>query len=195
VSYEKLTKANFLSLSSFFEARYGRYQSFLFRRPYGISDYRVRFNQDELQGNIDFGGVSSVQFELIEILTGTGDAPPTTFAADSGLTLDSEYGAVIQGGATFSTTVVSIKAGVEQRTQNREKLRRWTIDYGGLTLAQLLTLQDFFIARKGMAQTFLFPLPEGGGTVKCRFGQDNFTGIYDLNETGATGSLEIVEVF
>lgn len=196
VQYSTLKPSQFDALAAFFTARLGRYQSFLFRRPYAISDVRARFNQDELRGEQDRGGVSSVQLEVLEVLTGTGSTPPTTFAADSGenLPLTTRIAANITGGASFSTTVISIPAGVERRTQNRPNVRRWTIEFGGLALAEINTLLDFFLARKGQAQTFLFTPPEGGSAITCRFGQDDFSAVYENNETGWTGGVDILEV-
>lgn len=193
--WEDLKKSDLDALLNFFKDRKGRFQSFLFRRPYDLTDIRARFNQDSVQAEIDSGADQSrVEFELIEIHPGYADVPPTTFPADSGVEISNSYGAVLLGGSSHSTTVYAFAPGIEKRTTNRPTIRKWQIEYGGLTLGQLNTLEQFFVARKGQAQTFLFKPPGETTMVKVRFGQDEFNAEYYLGQTGAVGSLQLVEV-
>lgn len=194
VRYSALTKGALNDLELFFIARKGRFQTFLFKRPTSISEVRARFNQDSMVAEIDTGGLSSVEFEILETIPANEPETTTTFPADSGLTLASTFSAVASGGPTLATTVIFFAAGIEQRISNRPTVRQWSIDFGGLTWSELLVLQDFFLARKGMAQTFLIVPPGGASPIKVRFDQDDFTGVYQANQTGWTGSLNIIEV-
>lgn len=195
VKFSELKKPELDTLTAFFEARQGRLDTFLWRRPFSISDVRVRFNQDELRAQIDSGAdTSSCEIELLEVHLAYGDTPPASFAADSGVQIPSTYGATLTGGPSFSTTVVAAATGIEQRKANRPKIRRWTINYGGLDLSSLGTLEAFFAARKGRAQTFLFAPPGAGSTVKVRFDNDDFAATYLMGQTAVIGQLDLIEV-
>lgn len=197
VGYDPLKKSDLDTLAAFFEARQGRFQTFLWKRPFGAlgTEVRVRFHQDGLRAEIDSGSeLSSVELELLEVHPGYADTPPSAFVPDSGVEISNGYAATLSGGPTFSTTIITNATGIERRTVNRPRVRRWEIDYGGLDLAALASLEAFFVARKGKAQTFLFRPPGSATTVKARFDQDEFAGEYLQGQIGVTGSLSIVEV-
>jgi len=68
---------------------------------------------------------------------------------------DISYGSV--GGPEFSTEIVTLGSGYEQRNQNWAHPReRWEVAYGVNTEAKLAALVTFFMARKGMAVGFRF---------------------------------------
>ena len=68
---------------------------------------------------------------------------------------DISYGS--SGGPEYSTDVVILGGGQEQRNQNWEYgLERWNVAYGIKTIAQLQTLLEFFHARAGKAFGFRF---------------------------------------
>ena len=68
---------------------------------------------------------------------------------------DISYGSV--GGPEFSTEIVTLGSGHEQRNQNWAQPReRWEVAYGVDTEAKLTALTAFFMARKGMAIGFRF---------------------------------------
>jgi uncharacterized protein (TIGR02217 family) len=63
------------------------------------------------------------------------------------------YGAA--GGPQFSTTVVRVASGAEQRNANWARpLGKWELGERLLTRSELQTLQDFFMARLGRAHGF-----------------------------------------
>lgn len=193
--WDEMKKSEWQALLSFFQSRLGRYQSFLFYRPYSLTQVRGRFNQDRLEAQIDSGtDLTSCEVEVIEVHPGYADTPPTTFAANSGIEISNSYRATLKGGSTHSTTVYAFASGIEKRTSNHPTIRQWQIDYGGLTVGELNTLQAFFVARKGQAQTFLFKPPGEASTVKVRFAQDEFTGEYFAGETAVTGTLDLIQV-
>lgn len=195
VKYGPLKKSELDTLTAFFEARQGRLDTFLWRRPFSIADVRVRFNQDVLRAQIDSGADGSLcEIELLEVHLAYGDTPPASFAADSGIEISNVYGAVLTGGPSFSTTVVAAASGIEQRKANRPNVRRWTINYGGLDLSGVGVLETFFASRKGRAQTFLFRPPGSGSTIKARFDNDDFAATYLMGQTAAIGQLDVVEV-
>ena len=195
VRWKELKKSEVEPLRDFFVDRRGRYQSFLFKRPFQLDEVRARFNQDRFEAQLDYGGVSSVELEVLEVLPALSPETATNFPPSGGVTISSDFSAAVTDGPTFGTTVVSYGPGVEKRVENRPELQRWTIDYGALTYSQLLDLVNFFVARKGMAQTFQFyPPGETVFAVPVRFGSDRFDAHFDINETGATGSIDIVEV-
>lgn len=68
---------------------------------------------------------------------------------------DISYGS--QGGPEFSTEIVQLGSGHEQRNQNWTYSReRWNVAYGVTTADLLAALIDFFYARKGRAIGFRF---------------------------------------
>lgn len=68
---------------------------------------------------------------------------------------DISYGSA--GGPEFSTEIITLGSGHEQRNQNWAHPReRWNVAYGVTTKALLQTLITFFMARKGMAVGFRF---------------------------------------
>lgn len=65
------------------------------------------------------------------------------------------YGAT--GGPTFSTTVISMATGFEQRNQNWERARgRWRVGHNLKFDAELSDLISFFRSRRGRARGFRF---------------------------------------
>lgn len=61
------------------------------------------------------------------------------------------------GGPEFSTEIITLGSGHEQRNQNWSQPReRWNVAYGVDTKIKLNALVDFFMARKGMAVGFRF---------------------------------------
>jgi len=69
--------------------------------------------------------------------------------------VDISYGS--NGGPEFSTDVIVLGGGHEQRNQNWQyPLERWNVAYGVKTLEQLQALQTFFYARAGRAIGFRF---------------------------------------
>lgn len=193
--WDELKKSEWQALDAFYGARLGRYQSFLFYRPYSITQVRGRFNHDRIEFNIDSGtDLTSCEVEVIEVHPGYADTPPTTFAADSGVEISNNYRATLVGGSSHSTAIYTFAPGIEKRTTSGSSIRKWQIDYGNLTLGDLNTLQGFFVARKGQAQTFLFKPPGEAPTVKVRFAQDEFAGEYYPGQTAASGTLELIQV-
>lgn len=68
---------------------------------------------------------------------------------------DIAYGST--GGPEFSTEIITLSSGHEQRNQNWAHPReRWNVAYGVDTKTKLTSLVDFFMARKGMAVGFRF---------------------------------------
>jgi uncharacterized protein (TIGR02217 family) len=68
---------------------------------------------------------------------------------------DISYGSV--GGPGFLTEVIEMSSGYEQRNQKWVYPReRWNVAYGIKTKALLITLRDFFMARRGRAYGFRF---------------------------------------
>jgi uncharacterized protein (TIGR02217 family) len=64
------------------------------------------------------------------------------------------------GGPEFSTEIVEVGDGSEQRNQRwRFPKERWNVSYGVRTAAQLAALRTFFQARSGRARGFLFRNP------------------------------------
>ena len=195
VRYNQLKKSELQSLQTFFSDRRGRYQSFLFKRPFQLTEVRARFNQDRFEATIDFGSTSSVELEVLEVLPALSPETATSFPPSAGTSLPDNFSAAVTGGPTFGTSVISYAPGVEKRVETRPEVRRWTIDYNALSYSQLLDLVNFFVARNGKAQTFQF-LPPGETllSVPVRFDSDRFDAHFDINETGATGSIDLVEV-
>jgi len=75
--------------------------------------------------------------------------------AEVRLPTDISFGS--QGGPEYSTDVVILATGREQRNQNWEESRaRFDISYGVKTPTQLATLITFFRARRGVFQGFRF---------------------------------------
>ena len=62
-----------------------------------------------------------------------------------------------KGGPSFSTVIVRTDSGAEYSIQRWAQSRgKWNVAYDVQTLAQLLTLQEFYQARGGKARGFLF---------------------------------------
>lgn len=62
-----------------------------------------------------------------------------------------------EGGPEFSTEIITLGSGHEQRNQNWSQPReRWNVAYGVDTEPKLLLLREFFMARRGMAVGFRF---------------------------------------
>ena len=71
------------------------------------------------------------------------------------LPVDIEQGA--QFGPTFSTTVLQLSSGKEQRNQNRgRQLCAGDIAYGIQSKTDYMAVRTFFYARRGRARGFLF---------------------------------------
>lgn len=69
--------------------------------------------------------------------------------------VDISYGS--RGGPEFSTDIVVMQSGYEQRNSNWSQARlRYNVAYGVKTKAQLDNLISFFRARKGQAEGFRF---------------------------------------
>lgn len=68
---------------------------------------------------------------------------------------DISYGSI--GGPEFSTDVVRLSSGFEKRNANwTYPGERWNVAYGINTKEKLISLRDFFYARKGRAYGFRF---------------------------------------
>lgn len=68
---------------------------------------------------------------------------------------DISYGS--QGGPGFDTAIIEIDTGAEERVSRRSSPRySYNVAYGVKTFAQLVTLRDFYNARKGAAYGFRY---------------------------------------
>lgn len=68
---------------------------------------------------------------------------------------DISYGS--KGGPKFSTTIIRLKSGHEQRNVNWQyPLHMYDVSYGVKTQAQMAALRSFFMAMFGQAHTFRF---------------------------------------
>lgn len=101
---------------------------------------------------------------------------------------DISYGA--SGGPEYSTDIVEIASGYEQRNANWQQSRaRYNVAHGVKTKTQLDALIAFFRARKGMANGFRFKdwsdYAVSGGTIGTG---DGSTTQFQLTKTYASGS-------
>src|SRR4029453_819681 len=87
------------------------------------------------------------------------------------LLLRAEYGA--HRDAVFVTNVVQVSTGYEERYPRTPARGKWTMTAYGITGLEMHTVRDFFVARKGRQQGFLWNNPMTGNNDKwVRFAKD-----------------------
>jgi uncharacterized phage protein (TIGR02218 family) len=193
--------ADLATLESFFAARRGRHEEFFFRRPYELLQsgtlpplWRARFDQDDLA--YDFDVSQKVRVQVREFVEGGLPDFPTDddFPANSDERLILADTAGRQERVTgYETVILGADSVAEVRAATHAGRRRWVVRYEALSLAKILELQDFFIARRGRAQAFLLELYDGS-TVRVRFDRDSFDAAYRPLRVGAVGDLPLIEV-
>lgn len=185
------------TVTDFFDARLGRAGDFDFIRPFvaaagETTTVTARFDQDDLKYDAEVSPVVTCKIREIVSPGALGGMPTyETFPADSSEEL-LLVNATEEREASFATLVIGEEAVIEVRQETRARVRRWVVSYDALTLDQILDLQDFFIARRGQAQTFLLRLSESE-TVRVRFESDRFEATY-YPAGGVVGKLPMVEV-
>jgi uncharacterized protein (TIGR02217 family) len=101
---------------------------------------------------------------------------------------DISHGSI--GGPEFSTEVVMLNSGYEQRNQNWTYPReRWQVAYGVRTKSQLDALREFFYARRGMAYGFRFKSHDDYEASDVEIGTgDGTTSEFQLIKTYTSGN-------
>lgn len=98
------------------------------------------------------------------------------------------------GGPEFSTEVITLGSGHEQRNQNWTHPReRWNVAYGVDTETKLSALITFFMARKGMAVGFRFKNHDDfEGTLEPIGTGDDVKDTFQLTKTYTSGAGSLV---
>jgi uncharacterized protein (TIGR02217 family) len=104
---------------------------------------------------------------------------------------DISYGS--RGGPEFSTEIVELGSGHEQRNINWTYPReRWDVAYGVKTKAQLQTLIEFFYAMQGRAYTFRFKNPDDFELTDQEIGTgDGSTTAFQIVKTYTYGGMTL----
>lgn len=192
LTFEELSEEEVIALTTRYEELDGQVADFEFCRPFEDEPRVSRFDFDGLQ--IDFDALSRATIKIVEVFDSTSapalpeDFPDDDPTAEIDIT-DPDQVAVE---TTYQTSVLGRKQFAEVRSASRPRIRRWNLKFNVLSHDALADLQDFFIARRGQAQTFRLRLSPSE-TVKVRFDTDQFDAIFDL-ETGAVAELPVVEV-
>lgn len=191
LKFDLLSENEVSDLISTYEDLDGQVEDFDFARPYEEETRKARFDFDGLEIKAD--AVSQATVKIVEVFNAE-DAPalPGSFSSDdptAEIDLSAPDAVAIE--TTYQTSILGRRQFAEVRTATRPRIRRWNLKYDVLTYEKLEDLQDFFIARRGQAQSFRLRLAPSE-TVKVRFDTDQFDATFD-SETAAV-ELPVVEV-
>lgn len=192
LKYDLLSEEEVSALITAYESLDGQVDDFDFARPYETETRKARFDFDGLEIKTD--AVSQATIKIVEVFDAeTAPALPDSFPSDdptAELSVFSPDAVAIE--TTYQTSILGRRQFAEVRTATRPRIRRWNLNFEVLTYEKLEELQDFFIARRGQAQSFRLRLSPSE-TVKVRFDTDQFDAVFD-SETGAVAELPVVEV-
>lgn len=111
---------------------------------------------------------------------------------------DFEYKNAWQDEIQFKTLITEFESGREQRRAKGLPRRKFTLEFDKTTNYNndAQAMWEFFVARKGKFEPFLFDWEKSDGTVeevKVRFSQDNLNRSNFLTKAYSFG-LELIEV-
>jgi hypothetical protein len=111
---------------------------------------------------------------------------------------DFEYKNAWQDEIGYNTLVTKMESGKEQRRSKRPPIRRFVLEFNKTTNYNddAQAMWDFFVARKGKYEPFIFDWEKPDGSVEevtVRFAQDTLSREAFLDKAYSYG-LELIEV-
>lgn len=190
--FDLLSENEVSALTSAYEALDGQVDDFEFARPYEEETRAARFDFDGLEIKAD--AVSQATIKIVEVFNAEGaPALPGSFPSDDPTAeINVSTADAVAVETTYQTSIQGRRQFAEVRKATRPRIRRWNLNFNVLNYDQLEELQGFFIARRGMAQSFRLRLGPSE-TVKVRFDTDQFDAVFDT-EIGTVAELPVVEV-